>query len=341
MNLRTFTSWLQTKPIKNAVVILLLIFTIYIAGVLMKKDSSASAATVNVERENSPKSRDRRSLPDQPIVETLSDDALAAIPKSSPKPPEEAPKAAPVGPAQAMPIDNIPMTSTRITEKASVSDEFAPYGRMIQGTLRTTIMSSTIETPVIVVVTHPVYFKGKLIVPAGATIHCTASKGRENSRVFVQPKVLVNEFSGEEMPLKGQILTRDVSVNDDGQKTWGLYDATPGVLGELIKTDDMAEIKLFIATFMSAFIQAQESTYQNVITGQNIPQNNLKNAGLAGTAAVVNRYAEQILESIRKDGFFVLVPSGRDVWIYTEQTLDAADYTIGSTRISERKEARK
>jgi len=54
--------------------------------------------------------------------------------------------------------------------------------------------------------------------------------------------------TGEELHLKAIALDREFSGNQEG---WGITDGSAGLRGSIIKTDNMAEIKLFAATFLA------------------------------------------------------------------------------------------
>ena len=53
---------------------------------------------------------------------------------------------------------------------------------------------------------------------------------------------------GEELRLKAIALDREFSGDQEG---WGITDGSAGLRGRIIKSDDLAEIKLFAATFLS------------------------------------------------------------------------------------------
>ena len=59
----------------------------------------------------------------------------------------------------------------------------------------------------------------------------------------------------------------------------------------------------------------------------------LNNAPLAGAQDVLKIYAQQISDSIQKDGFYIRVPSGKQFYLYVLQTLDRADASLGGTTI--------
>ena len=104
-----------------------------------------------------------------------------------------------------------------------------------------------------------------------------------------------------------------------------------GLRGEIIKSDNLADIKLFAATFLSGAASALTEKQQTVFGPINSPT--LNNAPFAGAQSVLQTYAQQILDSIQKNGFYVRVPSGKQFYLYVLQTIDDADASLGGTAI--------
>ncbi len=50
-----------------------------------------------------------------------------------------------------------------------------------------------------------------------------------------------------------------------------------------------------------------------------------------GAQSVLDRYAQQILQTIERDGFYVRVPAGKQFYLYITQTVDEKDAKIGGT----------
>jgi hypothetical protein len=191
-----------------------------------------------------------------------------------------------------------------------------------------TIDSAKIETPIIGFVTEDVWHDGKLIIPAGAEVHGRAQVDPSRERIASEDNwVLVwrttDRMNGAELPLHGIAL--DMERNET-TGTWQLTDGSAGLKGDILKTDNWAEIKLFAATFLSAATTGLENTQNstNALTGQTTqtPLATPKNAALAGASAVLNQYAQQILDSIKRDGFYVRVPAGKQFYLYVNQTID-------------------
>jgi hypothetical protein len=49
---------------------------------------------------------------------------------------------------------------------------------------------------------------------------------------------------------------------------------------------------------------------------------------------VLGAYAQQIYDSIQRDGFYVRVPAGKQFYLYVTQTIDKADAAFGETRLN-------
>ncbi len=139
-------------------------------------------------------------------------------------------------------------------QETEVSDTYAPYGRMIPCETVITIDSAKIETPIIGFVTEDVWHDGKLIIPAGAEVHGKAQVDPSRERIASDNNwILVwrttDRMNGAELPLHGVAL--DMERNET-TGTWQLTDGSAGLKGDILKTDNWAEIKLFAATFLSA-----------------------------------------------------------------------------------------
>jgi len=217
----------------------------------------------------------------------------------------------------------------------ALSKTYAPFGRLIPCETVITIESSKLDTPVIGLVTEDVWHNGELIIPAGAEVHGRASLDRARERIAVSGKWVVvwrdgSPLNGTELVLTGIALDR---AKDDTTGDFGLRDGSAGLLGDLIKSDDWQEIKLFASTFLAGFASGlQELRSQNTAFGDlvQVPKASGRNAALQGTADVLNAYARQIQEAISRDGFFVRVPAGKQFYLYVTETIDVARGTRGN-----------
>jgi hypothetical protein len=207
---------------------------------------------------------------------------------------------------------------------------FAPFGRLIPCETVVTVDSSAIQTPIIGLITENVYFGGRLVIPAGTEIHGTAQTDHQRERIASGNNWTLVWQNGMEMQLKAIALDREFESSTN-QTGWAITDGSAGLRGEVIKSDNLADIKLFAATFLSGAAGALTEKQQTIFGPINSPT--LNNAPFAGAQAVLQTYAQQILDSIQKNGFYVRVPSGKQFYLYVLQTIDAADASLGGTAI--------
>jgi Bacterial conjugation TrbI-like protein len=212
-------------------------------------------------------------------------------------------------------------------EQTPLSKDYAPYGRLIPCELIVTVDSSSIQTPIIGLVTENVYYAGRLIIPAGTEVHSKAQTDRSRERIASGDNWTLVWQDGRELRLSGIALDRE--ANPDGG-SWGITDGSAGLRGQVLKTDDMAEIKLFAASFLSAAASALTENQQTVLGTEVLPTT--QNAALAGAQNVMQAYAQQILDSIEQNGFYVRVPAGKQFYLYVTQTIDVSAATVGGTR---------
>lgn len=211
-----------------------------------------------------------------------------------------------------------------------LSNDFAPYGRLIPCELVITVDSSSIRTPIVGLITEDVWHHGRLIIPAGTEVHGAAQVDRVRERISSSGRWTLVWQTGEELTLSGLALDREKDA--DQNKGWGLTDGSAGLRGQLLKSDDLAEIKLFAATFLSGAASGLTDREQTIFGSQAKPS--FQNAPLAGAQAVLGVYAQQILDSIQRDGFYVRVPAGKQFYLYVTQTVDKATASIGGTRLA-------
>ncbi len=212
-------------------------------------------------------------------------------------------------------------------ETKTLSKLYAPFGRLIPCELIITVDSSTIRTPIIGLITEDIYFGGHLIIPAGTEVHGVAEVDRARERIASDNRWTLVMQDGEELTLSGFALDREADTNGVG---WGITDGSAGLRGRLIKTDDLAEIKLFAATFLTAAAGTLTENQQTLLGTQVLPTT--QNAALQGAQGVLGAYAKQIYDSIQRDGFYVRVPAGKQFYLYVTQTIDRNDAAVGESR---------
>ncbi|MEO8353342.1 MAG: TrbI/VirB10 family protein [Chthoniobacteraceae bacterium] len=279
--------------------------------------------------------RKQNAKPEQKpqTVETVTRDMTAFNPPKEPPPlatpapqtpkkkQEEAPKLPPISLYAAAPeVDDA---------AEALGKDYAPFGRLVQCELIVTVDSSAISTPIIGLVTDDVWHDGRLVIPAGTEVHGTAKVDRVRERIASSGNWTLVWQGGDELSVSGLALDREKQPDGTG---WGITDGSAGLRGALLKSDDLAEIKLFAATFLSGAASGLTEKEQTVFGSQAVPS--LQNAPFVGAQQVLAAYAKQILDTIQRDGFYVRVPAGKQFYLYVTQTLDRSKAVIGGTRVS-------
>jgi hypothetical protein len=214
--------------------------------------------------------------------------------------------------------------------KASV-----PFGRMIPCAMVSALESNRLDTPVIGLVTEDVWDSGTVVIPAGAEVHGRAGLDRTRERIAVQGpwRIVWRSTAGDarSVEVSGIALERQMVAGH-----WGDADASAGLRGEVVKTDDDRELRLFAATFLaSATAALQDNRLTSGLLGEmNVPAASARNAVLAGSAAVLREQAQAIREAIARDGFYLRVPAGKQFYVYVTQTIElGADETGAPTKL--------
>lgn len=203
----------------------------------------------------------------------------------------------------------------------------APYGRLIPCETVVTIESNRLETPVIGLVTEDVWAEGKIVIPAGAEVHGRAALDRARERLAVTGQWVIvwrtsDSRNGEELTVQGLALDRE---RDPVTGTWGLHDGSAGLRGEILRSGDDRELKLFTATFLASATAALQGTRASAGAFGDVlvPAATLRNGTLAGTGAILREYADRLKEAVARDGFHVRVPAGKPFYLYVTQSLNA------------------
>jgi hypothetical protein len=261
--------------------------------------------------------RPPQSKPEPPVrLRKTPEPARVASPPPKPEPP----------PALPAPISLFADSSAGVKEPKVLGAVYAPFGRLIPCETVITVDSSSIRTPIVGLITEDVYHAGHLVIPAGTEVHGTAQTDRKRERIASGGAWTLVWQTGEEMRLRGIALDREFSGDQEG---WGITDGSAGLRGRIIKSDDLAEIKLFAATLLSGAASALTEK-ETTILGT-IDSRSLNNAPLKGAQDVLKINAQRILDAIERDGFYVRVPSGKQFYIYVMQTIDPSEATIGGT----------
>ena len=341
MKPRDFLNFFKTKSGKLVAVAALFADALTIFSVLRKHNTSAedvvnvtSLATNVTDKPQVVQTVERpMQVFNPPEPKSPPTNLMSSSPNSSPPvfaKPSPLP-VAPVIPAPVLaPISLFADGSVGIVPAKRIGPVFAPFGRLIPCETVVTVDSSSIQTPIIGLITENIYFGGKLVIPAGTEIHGTAQTDHQRERIASGSSWTLVWQNGMEMQIKAIALDREFE-NSTNQTGWAITDGSAGLRGEIIKSDNLADIKLFAATFLSGAAGALTEKQETVFGPINSPT--LNNAPFAGAQSVLQTYAQQIFDSIQKNGFYVRVPSGKQFYLYVLQTIDDADASLGGTTI--------
>lgn len=278
-----------------------------------------------------PQKTDGISGDKQQLPESVQREIVPFDPRTADQKPEATPQPAPPKPQVTPPplpvltlIAETPATATK--EGKVFSEDFAPFGRLIPCQLVITVDSSSIQTPIVGLVTEDIFHHGQLIIPAGTEVHGSAQVDRARERIASKGRWTLVWQNGQELNVTGLALDHE---RDAETGTWGITDGSAGLRGRLLKTDNLAEVKLYIASLLSGAAEAFTDKQISAFGSFALPS--LQNAPLQGAQSVLDRYAQQILQAIERDGFYVRVPAGKQFYLYITQTVDEQDAKIGGT----------
>ena len=318
MNPRRFLNFFRSPT--GALTLFLIGLVIILLLVNSRRPSQIASL---VTRKTSTKATANNQLP-----ETIRRDMVPFDPQSSEPKSVATPQPKPKNTPPALPplilVAETPAWPTK--EGKKFSEDFAPYGRLVPCELIITVDSSSIRTPIVGLVTEDVFHHGQLIIPAGTEVHGAAQVDRARERIASNGRWTLVWQDGQELNVSGLALDRE---QDADTGTWGITDGSAGLRGKLLKTDNLAEVKLFVASLLSGAASAFTETRTSAFGTFAVPS--LQNAPLMGAQSVLDRYAQQILQTIERDGFYVRVPAGKQFYLYITQTVDEQDAKIGGT----------
>ena len=345
MKPRDFLNFLKTKSGKLVVFGALFAAGLVIFGVLRKQHPSAdegiAVAPLSTNATDKPQVVQSVTRPMQvfnpppPKSQPVSQSFPVTNSTSVNPSPQSLPNVSPHQTESLAPISLFADGTAGSPRPKKLSAAYAPFGRLIPCETIITVDSSSMETPIVGLVTENIYYGGRLIIAAGTEVHGMAQTDRQRDRISTSGSWTLVLQDGDEMQLKAVALDREFD-NNTNQSGWAITDGSAGLRGEIIKSDNMADIKLFAATFLSGAASALTEKQQTVFGPINSPT--LNNAPFQGAQAVLQTYAQQIYDSIQKNGFYVRVPSGKQFYLYVLQTIDRADATFGGVGLVEEME---
>ena len=211
---------------------------------------------------------------------------------------------------------------------APPSGPFLPTGRKLVCQSENFVFSGIAESPIIGFLTQNADWGHETVIPKDAEVHGFARTERVGNRIFSQARWVIVWPTGEELAVSGIAMMREY---DPITRTWGAADATPGLAGTILTTTSLDEVKLFLATALSGFAIGMQQQSTTVLGIEHTPAN-ARNAALAGLSKVLDTYAGQVLETIKKDGLCVVVPPTQ-FYVYVTEPVDLLKARIAGSRL--------
>lgn len=203
---------------------------------------------------------------------------------------------------------------------------FAPRGILIKAALVITVDSSSLQTPVLGLVTEDVYWNHQLVLPAGTQVHAKASKGRIRDRIEVKGGFTFIWEDGREYNINGVALDHERLADD----TYAITDGSAGIKGNIIQNDQYAQVKILIAEALQGIMNNNRQQFQSIYGL--VPQNNTRNAALGGGAQAASAYSNLLTKQLSQDLDFVRVGAGTQFYIYTTDVFEPEMASIAGLR---------
>jgi hypothetical protein len=215
----------------------------------------------------------------------------------------------------------------------------APYGQLLRCELVQTIMTSNLKTPIIAMVTEPLWWNGKEVIPAGVIVHGVAASSPMRDRVGAGTKwILVwphrNDWNGKKLVLNAIALACDKTENG-----WAKIDGSAGIKGDVISNEDQKRIYAYMASFISGLGEGMVSESEDTTGSTTTTTTGGTFADAFGKAfqKSASDISEQLFKELAQNVVYVEARAGTEFYLYITQDIYLAEAKKNQIKIERRK----
>lgn len=199
----------------------------------------------------------------------------------------------------------------------------APYGQLLRCELVQTVMTSNLKTPIIAMVTEPLWWNGKEIIPAGVIVHGVAASSPMRDRVGTGNKwILVwphrNDWNGKKLVLNAIALACDKT-----EKGWAKIDGSAGIKGDVISNEDQKRMYAYMASFISGLGEGMVAENEDTTGSTTTKTTGGTFADALGKAfqKSASDISDQLFKELSQNMFYVEARAGTEFYLYITQDI--------------------
>ena len=207
----------------------------------------------------------------------------------------------------------------------------APYGQLLRCELTQTCMTSNLQTPIIGMVTEPLWWNGREIIPAGVIIHGVAASSPMRDRVGTGTTwVLVwphrNEWNGKKLVLNAIALACDRT-----EKKWSKIDGSAGIKGDVISNENQKRMYAYMASFISGLGEGMVSENEDVTGSTTTKTTGGTFSDALGKAfeQSASDISDQLFKELSQNMFYVEARAGTEFYLYITQDIRISEAKKG------------
>jgi len=213
-------------------------------------------------------------------------------------------------------------------------NQSAPFGQLLRCELTQTVMTSNLQTPIIAMVTEPLWWNGKEIIPAGVIVHGVVVSSPMRDRVGTGSKwVLVwphlNKWNGKRLVLNAIALACDRTEN-----AWSKIDGSAGIKGDVISNKDQQKMYAYMASFISGLGEGMVSENEDVTGSTTTKTTGGTFSDALGKAfeQSASDISDQLFKELSQSMFYVEARAGTEFYLYVREDIRISEAKKGQIR---------